>query len=186
MKTPAWTKERLAAMETAQLKQLFANAEARGAEDIAAMCREVLAERGPAPRAASTGRAPSGKAPTLKRGARDYVAEFHFVCENDRGVTQDGERFFWTGSWTVAEDQVIRAIEEGSKLALHKSSEDMSYRQGKIIDYRKVGDAPKKRNVEIDFLIAADEDPLPWFGDGAGEAGYRWASDAQPKKQSDR
>ncbi|MBS9477121.1 hypothetical protein KIP89_08375 [Ancylobacter sp. VKM B-3255] len=173
-------------METPQLKQLLANAEKRGASDIAARCEEVLAERGPAPRGtASSGRATLAKSSPVRRTGRDVVREFHFVCENDRGVSTDGEGFFWTGSWIVSEEEVIKAIEAGAKVALHKSRTDLSYRQGKILDYRKTArDMVKKRNIGIEFLIAADDVPLAWFGDGTGEKGYRWASDAPNSKQA--
>lgn len=187
-KAPDWSAERLRAMETPQLKQLLANAQKRDAAALAALCEEVLAERGPAARGStSSGRTASGAAKTSagKRSERDVVREFHFVCENDRGVITDGEGFFWTGSWIVSEQEVIKAIEAGAKVALHKSRTDMSYRHGKILDYRKSArDMVKKRNIGIEFLVAADDVPLAWFGDGTGEKGYRWASDTQTSKQA--
>lgn len=176
IKAPDWSADRLRAMETPQLKQLLANAQKRGASELAVMCEEVLSERTPAKKLAS---------PSSKRPARDFVAEFHFVCEDDRGVTADGEGFFWSGSWIVSEEEVIKSIQHGGKLALHSSRSDASYRQGKVIDYRKTArDMVKKRNIGIEFLVAADDVALAWSGDGAGEKGYRWASDAQNSKQA--
>lgn len=187
-KAPDWSAERLRAMETPQLKQLLANAQKRDASALAALCEEVLSERSPAARSSiSSGRTASGAARPSggKRSGSDVVREFHFVCENDRGVTTDGEGFFWTGSWIVSEDEVIKAMEAGAKVALHESRTEMSYRQGKILDYRKTArDMVKKRNIGIEFLVAADDVPLAWFGDGTGEKGYRWASDAQKSKQA--
>ncbi|WP_428028814.1 hypothetical protein [Ancylobacter sp.] len=181
-KAPFWSTERLAAMETAQLKQLLANAQARGASELVALCEEVLATRGPVKKPSSSSSSGSSSASSGRRAARDYVAQFHFVCENDRGVTTDGEGFFWTGSWVVPEDDVIKSMQAGGKVALHSSRAEMSYRQGKILDYRKSdGDSAKKRNIGIEFLVAADDVPLAWSGDGAGEKGYRWASHAQGK-----
>ncbi|WP_246668962.1 hypothetical protein [Ancylobacter sp. TS-1] len=178
IKAPDWSTERLRAMETAQLKQLFANATARGAAELAAMCEAVLAERS-TPKRVSV---PGGKRP-----GKDVVSEFHFVCEGDRGVSSDGDGFFWTGSWIVSEDEVIKSIQAGGRLALHSSRSEMSYRQGKILDYRKtVPDMVKKRNVGIEFLVAADDVALAWFGDGTGEKGYRWASDARRNEQAER
>ncbi|QIB36212.1 hypothetical protein G3A50_10885 [Ancylobacter pratisalsi] len=166
-------------METPQLKQLMANAQQRGASTLAADCEAVLLERSPKPKPS----APSSG----KRRAGNYVCEFHFVCEHDRGVTSDGDRFFWSGSWVVSEEEVIKSIQQGAKLALHNARDDLSYRQGKIIDYRKADrDMVKKRNVGIEFLVAADEQPLAWFGDGTGEKGYKWASDARHDEQADR
>ncbi|WGD29600.1 hypothetical protein AncyloWKF20_17800 [Ancylobacter sp. WKF20] len=180
IKPPVWSTERLRGMETSQIKQLLANAEARGVADLAALCQEVLDERGPATRSptarASSGRTASGasKPSAVTRTTRGGVRELHFVCENDRGVTADGERFFWTGYWIVPEDEAIKAVEAGAKLALHKSRADMSYRQGKIRDYRIAPeDVGKKRNVGIEFLVAADDEPLAWSGEGADEKGYR-------------
>lgn len=174
-KAPVWSIERLTAMETSQLKQLLANAQARGADELAALCEQVLATRGPVkktPASSATSSSSSGR-----RAARDFVSEFHFVCENDRGVSTDGEGFFWTGSWVVPEDEIIKSMQAGGKLALHSSRADMSYRQGKILDYRKSdGDTAKKRNIGFEFLVAADDVPLAWSGDGTGEKGYRWGS----------
>ncbi|MBB3773253.1 hypothetical protein FHS55_003886 [Angulomicrobium tetraedrale] len=175
IKAPDWSIDRLRAMETPQLKQLLANAEKRGASDLAAQCEEVLAERGPTSRGATpSGRASSGGATAARRVTRSGVSAFHFVCENDRGVSMDGERFFWTGFWIVPEDEVIRAVKSGARLALHKSRTEPSYRQGKILDYRiSPEDAGKKRNVGIEFLVAADDAALAWSGEGADEKGYR-------------
>lgn len=173
IKAPNWSIERLNAMETPQLRQLLANAQARGASELASLCEEVLSERGPVKKPSSS---------PAKRPSRDFVSEFHFVCENDRGVTQDGEGFFWTGSWIVPEDDVIKSIQAGAKLALHSSRAELSYRQGKILDYRKTdGDTAKKRNIGIEFLVAADNVALAWSGDGTGEKGYKWASHGQGK-----
>lgn len=181
-KAPIWTAERLAAMETAQLKQLLANAQARGASELAALCGEALAGRVGVAKKPATSSSSAGK-----RTARDVVSEFHFVCENDRGVTTDGEGFFWTGSWIVSEDEVIKSMKAGGKVALHSSRSDMSYRQGKILDYRKSDrDMVKKRNIGIEFLVAADDVALPWAGDGTGEKGYKWSGDAPRNEQADR
>lgn len=174
-KAPDWSAERLRAMETPQLKQLLANAQKRDASALAALCEEVLSERSPAARGAvSSGRTSSSSATAAKPVTRNGVSAFHFVCENDRGVSMDGERFFWTGFWIVPEDEVIKAVKSGARLALHKSRTEPSYRQGKILDYRIAPeDAGKKRNVGIEFLVAADDAALAWAGEGADEKGYR-------------
>ena len=178
-KAPDWSIERLRAMETPQLKQLLENAAKRGVSDLASRCEDVLAER----RTEVKRPAPSSS----RRRPGDFVSEFHFVCENDRGVSTDGEGFFWSGSWVVPESDVIKGIQEGARLALHRSRNEPSYRQGKIIDYRLTdGEMVKKRNTGIEFLVAADGAALAWFGDGTGEKGYRWASEALNNKQAER
>ncbi|MCJ8145084.1 hypothetical protein MKI84_19345 [Ancylobacter sp. A5.8] len=177
-KAPVWSSDRLQAMETSQLRQLLANARARGAEELALKCEAVLSERSPPKK---TGATPA------RRKSGDVVSQFHFVCEGGRGVTSDGEGFFWTGSWIVPEEEVIKSMRAGAKLALHNSRSEASYRQGKILDYRKTPqDVIKKRNVGIEFLVAADDVALSWSGDGTGEKGYKWASDAQNNKLDER
>lgn len=185
IKPPDWSIDRLRSMELPQLRQLLKNAEARGVEDLVAKCQEVLAERAPAK--SSAARPQSDRPAATRRSARDVVSEFHFVCENDRGVRGDGEGFFWTGFWTVPEADVIKSIEAGGKLALHASTSEPSYRQGRILDYRtSTDDTAKKRTVSIEFLVAADDTPLAWVGTGSGETGYKWASDAPARHHEQR
>ncbi len=54
----------------------------------------------------------------------------------------------------------------------------MSYRQGRILGYDlKPRSMVAKKNVGIEFLVEATDEPLRWFGDATGERGYRWTSD---------
>lgn len=75
----------------------------------------------------------------------------------------------------VAEGNVKRSIEIGAYLALHETKAEPSYRQGKIVDYRRgTRDMVDKDNEGIEFLVEETANPLDWQGGGSGEKGYKW------------
>jgi len=148
-----------------------------GASDLVEMCDRDIATRIHA----------KIKMPRLNQAARSSsgtVAGYHFVCARGRGVTDIGEGRFWSGSWVVAEANARNSTQRSAYLALHESKAEPSYRQGKIVDYRRsprdmvsdneTGDAPKTEEG-IEFLVEETSKPYEWVGDGAGEKGYRWA-----------
>lgn len=166
--THRFTADSLQKLDKAKLENVRANAERLGATDLVDMCDAELAARKPmrARRSATSDR------------YGDVVVGFHFVCGRDLGVTQIGHGQFWSGSWVVAEDRVEASMAAGGYIALHESKAEPSYRQGKIVGFRKAArDMVAKRNEGIEFLVEATESPLTWVGDGAGEKGYNWASD---------
>jgi hypothetical protein len=113
---------------------------------------------------------------TARKRESQVVLEYHFVCSKGRGVSEEKEGKFWSGSWVVAEQNVIESIQHRAYLALPESKADASYRQGKIVAYRK---SPRKmvdkENEGIEFLVEETEQQLAWFGSSSGEKGYRWS-----------
>ncbi|MHA6686977.1 hypothetical protein [Mesorhizobium sp. A556] len=167
--THTYTPERLEVLDKAKLETLRANAERLDAQDLVAMCDFELNSRKPAPRRSATVHS--------ARHEGDVVLGYHFVCGRDLGVSVVGDGNFWSGSWVVAERNVEMSISAGAYLALHESKAEPSYRQGKIIGYRKAPrDMVAKRNEGIEFLVETFAQPMNWVGDGAGEKGYHWAS----------
>jgi hypothetical protein len=171
-----WTSEKLAAKSKKEVEVIRENALKKGVNDLVEMCDLDLATRKPTrnPRVAATGSAHSSD---------DFVEGYHFVCQRDRGVTDHGNGQFWTGSWVVAEDNVQKSVKYKSYLALHESKSDLSYRQGRVLDYRRSArdmladknDGETKVEEGIEFLVQEDSTPYAWQGGGAGEKGYKWS-----------
>ncbi|MDH4992037.1 hypothetical protein QEZ48_14545 [Aquamicrobium lusatiense] len=161
-----FTPEKLSTWDTAKLRTLHDNAVRQGASDLVEMCERELVHRKPQ------------KAPRLgqdENSENSVVSEYHFVCAKDRGVIGAGPGKFWSGAWVVAETNVKKSIEYGAYLALHETKAETSYRQGKILDYRRgVRDMVDKQNEGIEFLIEETSHPLEWQGGGSGEKGYKW------------
>ena len=89
-------------------------------------------------------------------------------------VNNDGT--FWSGSWVVSKQNVENSLKYGAYLALHDSKAELSYRQGKIIGYRKTSRSMVSKNEDgIEFKVLAEEVPYEWVGAGAGEKGYKWS-----------
>lgn len=167
----AWPDERLAAQTLEQLKSLRINAERLGSDQIVAACDRELAKRAPA-------RKPRTMA-TSTRNSSGVVVGYHFVCQDDRGVTQLGEGKFATASWVVAEDRVRNSLAYGAYVALHESRAEPSYRQGKLIGYdlkpRNMLDSNSaKTRMGIEFVVASTTDAYAWVGEATGEKGYLW------------
>ncbi|MBM3527489.1 MAG: hypothetical protein FJX62_05320 [Alphaproteobacteria bacterium] len=152
------------------------NAVRLGATDLVTMCDEHLQSR-----------TPVQKKPTQdthsEHSATDVVTGYHFVCARDRGVSPAEPGHFWSGSWVVAEGNVRNSLKYDAYLALHESKTAPSYRQGKIVRYRRSArdmlpaEAPgaaSRREEGIEFLVRETNEPYAWVGGGAGEKGYRW------------
>ncbi len=161
-----FTPEKLSTWDTAKLRVLHDNAVRQGASDLVEMCEWELERRKPQ------------KAPRLgqdEHSENSFVSEYHFVCAKDRGVIGAGPGKFWSGAWVVAEANVKKSIEYGAYLALHETKAETSYRQGRILDYRRgARDMVDKQNEGIEFLIEETNHPLEWHGGGSGEKGYKW------------
>ena len=166
--THTYTPERLKELDKPKIETIRSNAQRLGADDLVAMCDVELNARKPISRRAA-------KVPSSRHSA-DTVVGYHFVCGRDLGVTDLGDGRFWSGSWVVAEGNVDASVRVGAYLALHEAKAEHSYRQGKIVGYRKSPrDMVAKRNEGIEFLVEATAQPIDWIGDGAGEKGYKWA-----------
>jgi len=164
-KPHGYTPEKLVGWELAKLRALHENAIRLGEEALAEMCAQEIESRKPQ----KTSRLQS------EHSENSFVSEYHFVCAKDRGVMAGGPGRFWSGSWVVAEANVKKSIEYGAHLALHETKAERSYRQGKIVDYRRgERDMIDKDNFGIEFLIEEDNNSLVWAGGGSGEKGYKW------------
>ena len=161
-----YTPEKLRNLETSKLKALYENALRLDAADLVEMCRSELSLRSPR------------KAKERDQGehsTNSFVSEYHFVCAKDRGVTPAGPGKFWSGTWVVAQENVEKSLAFGASLALHESKSDVSYRQGKIVEFRRGSrDIIDKENEGIEFLVEETASPLEWVGGGSGEKGYKW------------
>ncbi|MFC5586630.1 hypothetical protein ACFPOD_16055 [Nitratireductor kimnyeongensis] len=151
-------------MSSEDIRTLLANAERLRREDIAELCSIELEKRSPK-RTRRVG--------SVNKG---YVAGYHFVCADERGVTVDAPNRFRSKSWVVAEHRVIDSIRHGAYLALHESRNEPSYRQGKIVGYELTDrEFMGKHNTGIEFIVEADDRKREWVGDGTGEKGYLWS-----------
>lgn len=164
-----WTPEKVAALDKRELANLLENAKHGNAADVVSMCEAELTTRAPA-------KVRSGKLAKTKRPS-DFVSEYHFVCGRDRGVIELGNGRFTSGSWVVSVENVRRSLQYGAILALHETKAHKSYRQGRITKYEIASREMVAGKVEegVEFLVEAFDEPLDWYGDGAGEKGYRWA-----------
>lgn len=152
-----WTIDRLRALETKDLKQLFENAAQRGRSDLVALCEEVLEER------ITSGR------------AHLYVAEFHFVCRDSKGVHELPDGTFTTGTWVVSEVHKAPSLRRRSIVALHQSQSEPSYRQGHVVGWGREERGVFGDGTGVRFTIEPIGGTLPWGGDGTVERSYVWA-----------
>jgi hypothetical protein len=171
------TAEKLAAQDRKSIVTIRERALRHGATDLVALCETALAQK-------PITKSKSGGVTAPRHASDDVVIEYHFVCERGRGVTEDGNGRFWSGSWVVAESNVRKSIQHGAYLALHEARSEDSYRQGKVLDFRRKPrdmvpetDAGASPQIEegIEFLIEETSDSFEWVGGGAGEKGYKWA-----------
>jgi hypothetical protein len=168
MKAPVWTPEKLKALTRNQLEQLRDNAKRLSNSELAANCDAQLATRAEPKRAART--------PSRRASETDVVVGYHFVCQADRVVQVKEDGTFWSGSWVVSEQNVQTSLRYGAYLALHASKTEPSYRQGKIVDFRKTSRSMVARNEDgIEFKVQSEATPYHWVGAGAGEKGYKWS-----------
>jgi hypothetical protein len=173
----SWTEEKLAREDKKTVQLLKERALKHGASDLADMCDRDLARR--LPSKSSSARSSS------VRSKSDVVIGYHFVCGRGRGVTESDAGRFWSGSWVVAELNAQKSLARGAYLALHEVKTEKSYRQGKIVDFRRsprdmladVGNGLPQTDEGIEFLVQDTSSSYAWVGDGSGEKGYLWASD---------
>lgn len=180
--THAFTPEVLRTFDKKKVETIRDNAMRLGADDLAEMCELDLAERKPAigaSRSSSTSRTASRSPARLTNAsspsrANMVVSGFHFVCERDHGVIDLGDGRFWSGSWVIPEANVDQSLSAGAYLALHVSKTQPSYRQGKIVGYRKASDDSENPDA-VEFLVNAAPKSRAWVGAGSGENGLKWA-----------
>lgn len=173
----SWTEEKLAREDKKTVQLLKERALKLGVSDLADMCDRDLARRVPK----------KNTQPPRTRSKSDVVIGYHFVCGRDRGITESGAGRFWSGSWVVAETNAQKSLARGAYLALHEVKTEKSYRQGKIVDFRRsprdmlseIGTGLPQTDEGIEFLVEESSNPYVWVGDGAGEKGYLWASDVE-------
>lgn len=84
----------------------------------------------------------------------------HFVCRDDLGVTLLPKARFESRAWRVAE----KTARTAEYIALHQGQGEQSYRQGRIITYRR--DA--KRPERYVFVCEIEDESLPWPGPTQG------------------
>jgi hypothetical protein len=175
-----WALEKLAAQDRKSVELILERASKHDAIDLVELCKCDLAQR-----TKKSVRAASIAMP--HRSATDVVIGYHFVCERGRGVTEAGSGRFSSGSWVVAEANVPKSIQVGAYLALHESKKEKSYRQGRVVDFRRSPrdmvsqtdtGAPPQVDEGIEFLVEETGSAYDWFGSGSGEKGYRWLSDS--------
>lgn len=168
------TAEKLRDFDLAKLELLRANALRLGAEDVVRLCDDEIAKRPPR-------RTPS-KRSSQDHGPRDVVTGYHFVCAQDRGVTDRGDGRFWSGSWVVASRVAEDSVRFGAYLALHETKSRPSYRQGRVLNCRtalrgmveRLPDGGDVTEEGIEFLVQSTDQPYDWVGTGTGEKGYLW------------
>jgi len=178
----SWTPEKLAAKNKKEVEVIRENALKKGVSDLVGMCDLDLEARKPTPKLRTTSTGSS-------HSSDEFVEGYHFVCQRDRGVTDHSQGQFWTGSWVVAEDNVQKSLKYNSYVALHESKSDLSYRQGRILDYRRSprdmladrNEGETKIDEGIEFLVQEEATPYPWHGGGAGEKGYKWSQTSSTK-----
>jgi len=95
------------------------------------------------------------------------VIGMHFVCRDDLNVTDRGDGTFETGYWAVAS----KHCETVEYVALHEAKDQLSYRQGRVIDWFTVDYGGRDRVV---FVVREHGPARPWNGGGSGEKGYDW------------
>jgi hypothetical protein len=173
-----WTADKLAAQDRKSVELIRDRALERGVADLAELCERDLALRPMAKRKVA-------RTTESRHSPVDIVTGYHFVCDRERGVTNAGDGRFWSGSWVVAEANVPKSIQRGAYLALHETKSQTSYKQGRIVDFRRSprdmvpeNDAGGPPQIEegIEFLVEETKEPYEWVGGGAGEKGYRWTN----------
>ena len=165
-----WSPDTVAKLSPKEIQHLRANAIRLKNTDVAALCDAEIAKRAPK------------KIPNTKKGGRQAktgpVVGFHFVCENDRGVTVHPDGTFSTGTWVVDKKHADQALRLEGYVALHSKRTNPSYRQGALKAWRLVdrekqyGDLPARIESGIEFLVQPTWEPYVWIGEGTGEKGY--------------
>lgn len=118
---------------------------------------------------------------TIESRRGQYVCGYHFVCPAERGVTFDGDRTIWTGTWVVDKRNAEKSTKYGAYVALHVAKSESSYLQGALKGWREAkrdreyaDGRPVRIPLGIDMLLDRTDRPYEWKGDGSGEKGYLW------------
>lgn len=165
--THTFTPEKLAELPSDKLRAVRENAVRYAASDLIQMCDDEIGRRVPVKSRQARG--------SVRRTTGDVVIGYHFVCGGNRGVSEDGNGQFRSGSWIVAEANVQDSLQYGAYLALHEARNLPSYRQGQITGYRLTPRGMiNKDNVGIEFVVQETGFAYDWVGDATGEKGYRW------------
>lgn len=151
-----WSADKLAAKTSKEVQQVLENAARVGRNDLVEMCAMLLESRLSAGRSSMT------------------VAEFHFVCAADTGVSVKPDGMFTSGVWVVADVHRKPSLRDAAMVALHSSKIELSYRQGVIVGWEDVPRSEFGDGMGVQFLIRPTSEALPWQGAGSGEKGYLW------------
>ena len=158
-----WTVEKLLALDPSRLESLRQNALTRNEVALAQQCLEIQQGR-------------KTKVPSAQR-VKDPVIGFHFVCKADYEVTVEADGTFRSGVWAMDSELCDPAIELGGYVALHDNKKVSSYRQGKITAWSLKERSKGSTAMGVEFHATPINEPVPWYGKGAGERGYRRTSD---------
>ncbi len=157
-----WTIERLSALPAEKLESLKINALAKSEATLLERIDDLQNAR----------RKDRGGG-----GTGSPVIGFHFVCPDDYEVDLLADGRFWSGVWAVATAHCAPAVEMKGYVALHKSRSVLSHRQGTVIDWKTETRTKGKTPMGVSFLVRPFEESLQWFGEAAGERGYRRVDD---------
>lgn len=159
-----WDSARIATLSSDEIKNLRKNAETRKENHVVTLCDEELKAR--------------KRSKIMQPRSDEPVCGFHFVCENERGVTRNLDGTIWSGTWVVDKRHAEHGVEISAYVALHKSRSEKSYLQGLIKGWRSAprekqyGEEEAQTHWGIDFLIEPTGTSYDWVGDGTGEKGY--------------
>lgn len=162
----SWTLEKLSALSSDRLENLRQNALRAGDAKLAGECSDLQQSRKP-------GNANGGR-------SEAPVVGFHFVCDNDYEVIPADNGRFWSGVWAVDQSHCDPAIAMRGYVALHETKRQNSYRQGYIVGWEVQKRSKGTTAVGVSFLLQPFEQPMRWYGHGAGEKGYRRTTDSPP------
>jgi hypothetical protein len=150
MAAPAWTAEKITALDTDKIKNLMGNALKGKRQDIADLCETELFSR-------------------MKNGKPETrVSQFHFICDPERSVTDNDNGTFWCGYFDIAKGHFANSVNFNTQVALHTSQKTPSYKQGKITRWEESAEG------HIRFLVKPSDAPMDWVGEGDGDTGYKW------------
>lgn len=121
LKKVEWNAEKIASLAVDAVKSLRKNAMRLGELEIVKLCDSEL--KGRSPRTNVVTRV-KGVAPAHKGKS---VVGFHFVCDREKGVTNNSDGTFWTGTWVVDEQHAERSLKISAYIALHATKSESSY-----------------------------------------------------------
>ena len=90
----------------------------------------------------------------------------HLVCKDNLNVTERPTGIFVTGYWKLGADAALSV----EFIYLHQTKDDVSYKQGKIVERYLVPFEGQQRYVFA--CEPTDIEPMAWKAPAAGEKGY--------------